>query len=402
LADAVLIWAEETLDKTFYSWQIQDPVHIYIHIPFCRRKCPYCDFPSFALDTLESGQGVDFYFDLLRKEMDRRLKENPDSPIETLYFGGGTPTAVDVSYLIDVLNFIKERRPLSPDAEITLEMNPGTLEETDLPRLREAGFNRLSIGLQTTNDKMLKTLGRIHTKADYEKTLDMARRSGFRNISTDLMLALPNQTMEDVKRDLDFLLALNLSHLSLYSLIIEPDTAFGKIYKEGESPLPDPATERAMDHLVRRTLKEAGYKHYEISNYAKAGFQSRHNLAYWEGKTYYGFGLGASSYVSAKRFTNAGDLKAYRDQILTSVLPPVEEYIVKEEAEKEFFIFRLRKMEGFSEAEYETLFAKAFPPDIKTILRSFVREGLLEQQADRYFYTELGLDFADRVARAFL
>lgn len=397
-----MIWAEETLDKTFYSWQIQDPVHIYIHIPFCRRKCPYCDFPSFALDTLESGQGVDFYFDLLRKEMDRRLKENPDSPIETLYFGGGTPTAVDVSYLIDVLNFIKERRPLSPDAEITLEMNPGTLEETDLPRLREAGFNRLSIGLQTTNDKMLKTLGRIHTKADYEKTLDMARRSGFRNISTDLMLALPEQTMEDVRKDLDFLLQQDLPHLSLYSLIIEPDTPFGKRYSEGEAPLPDPQTERDMDHLVRQSLKEAGYRHYEISNYAKEGFRSRHNLAYWDGKTYYGFGLGASSYVEGKRFTNARILETYRDQILGPILPPVEEYIYRDEAKKEFFIFRLRKMEGFSEAEYKRLFGEDFPSDIKAVLRDFVCEGLLAQEADRYFYTELGMDFADRVARAFL
>jgi oxygen-independent coproporphyrinogen-3 oxidase len=225
--------AGKTLDKTFYSWQLLDPVHIYIHIPFCRRKCPYCDFPSFALDSLEPGEGVDFYFDLLKKEMASRLDPNPDLPVETIYFGGGTPTAVDVSYLIDVLNFIKDRRPLSPDVEITLEMNPGTLQETDLPRLREAGFNRLSIGLQTSDDSKLKTLGRIHSKADYEKTLDMARRSGFSNISTDLMLALPNQTMEDVKRDLDFLLALNLSHLSLYSLIIEPDTAFGKCIRKG-------------------------------------------------------------------------------------------------------------------------------------------------------------------------
>lgn len=390
------------MDKTFYSWQLLDPVHIYIHIPFCRRKCPYCGFPSFALGSLEPGEGVDSYFDLLRKEMASRLAPNSDLPLETIYFGGGTPTAVDASYLIDVLNFIKDRRPLSPDVEITLEMNPGTLQETDLPRLREAGFNRLSIGLQTSDDNKLKTLGRIHSKADYEKTLDMARQSGFSNISTDLMLALPNQTMEDVKRDLDFLLDMELSHLSLYSLIIEPDTPFGKRYREGERPLPDPETERAMDHLVRRTLKDAGYKHYEISNYAKEGFQSRHNLAYWEGKTYYGFGLSASSYVSAKRFTNAVDLKAYRDQILTSVLPPVEEYIDKAEAEKEFFIFRLRKMEGFTEAEYETLFAKAFPSDLKSILQSFIREGLLEQQDDRYFYTELGLDFADRVARAFL
>lgn len=378
-------------------WQEVSPAHIYIHIPYCLKKCPYCDFVSYCL--ADAALSMDSYTDLLLSEIRGALQDESEVPITTIYFGGGTPSILSADQLIAILTEIRKHRVLATDCEITLEMNPGTRDSQDLGRLFAAGFTRLSIGLQTTSNERLRRLGRIHSVEDYLATLAEARRVGFQNISTDLMSALPYETMEDVEEDLDFLLTLDLPHVSIYSLIVEEATPFGQLYREGEAPLPDDKTERAMYHLIREHLSSAGLEPYEISNLAKPGFESRHNLAYWRGESYYGFGAGASSYVFGQRRTNPASLEDYAAQISQGLEAAVEEVIDQAEAEKEFYIFRLRMAEGFSEEDFQARFGHNIPDRVKEILTKFVTDGLLTSDGKRWMYTKKGLDYADLVAR---
>ncbi len=376
------------------------PESIYIHIPYCIRKCPYCDFVSYCLQDVALTTGD--YIDILLKEIDLLLERDEAVPFRTIYFGGGTPSVLPAELLIHVLERIRSRRILAEDCEITLEMNPGALDSEGLAELRQAGFNRLSVGLQTSCDDLLEKIGRIHSSADFDRVIRAALAAGFRNISADLISALPGQTLSDVEADVRFLLAYPLTHISVYSLIIEEGTPFGEIYREGVRPLPDAETERAMYHKVRALLSEAGYIPYEISNYAKPGFESRHNLAYWLGMPYYGFGAGAASFVSGFRRTNPADLEVYKAQVLAGRLADVEEHIDEAEAVKEFFIFRLRLKEGFSESDYVERFGQKIPEPILETLQKFRHQGLLSYEQGRWAYTEKGLDLADLVARALI
>lgn len=391
----------------FAPFQMQMPRHCYIHIPYCLKKCPYCDFNSYPLST--AAYPPRDYERLLLREIERGLDLAKASgltpePLETLYFGGGTPTAADISLFEAVIRLLKRRLGFVPGAELSLEMNPALSDAKKLKALRALGINRLSIGLQTSDDTMLRRIGRIHTKADFCEAYRRAREAGFSNINVDLMLALPGQKALDLERDLDFLLSPEISpeHISVYSLIVEEGTPFAERYTPGEPPLPSDESERAMYHRVRERLREASYIPYEISNHAKAGFESRHNTAYWDGKSYFGFGAGASSYVLGERKSNPPALEAYREMVSEALILPPDEIVDREEAVREFFIFRLRKAEGFSEEEFKTLFGRPFSPEERAVLAHFRSEGLLCFEGERWFYSDQGLDFSDEVARAFI
>ncbi len=381
-------------------WQQDNPAHIYIHIPYCIKKCPYCDFTSVAL--AEADVTVSYYFNLLYQEIEQALDEASDTEVLSIYFGGGTPSLVDAQYIIGVLERIRARRVLSSQCEITLEMNPGTLDVRNLEALFSAGVNRLSIGLQSTHEKHLASLGRVHTLEDFQYAYHEVRRIGFRNVSVDLILATPNQSMEDLEADLAYILSLGPEHVSIYSLIIEEGTPFGDKYTEGEYPLPSPEIERKMYHLVIDTLTRNGFDHYEISNFSKPGYYSRHNLSYWLGKAYYGFGMGASSYVNGQRRMNGETFQTYEEQITSGHLGLLTETINKIEAIKEFFILRLRILTGFRLCEYRALFQEDISTEHRSLLDRFIKEGYLMVDGDRYFYSRKGLDFADYVARAFI
>lgn len=393
--------------KGFREEQLRAPEHAYVHVPYCLKKCPYCDFCSYPAEKAELPRAE--YVKLLLQEIRYTLDFTEEKtgvlrPLKTLYFGGGTPALLEPEEIRAVIELLAGRCGLAPGAELTLEMNPAAAEARKLKAFRQAGINRLSIGLQTADDRLLKKIGRVHSVSDFLHAYGTARELGYANVNTDLMLALPGQTLEDTAADLDFILHLDPvpEHLSVYSLIIEENTPFSRLYHEGEAPLPDDKTERAMYHYVRDRLEQEGLLPYEISNHAKPGFCSRHNTAYWEGKSYYGFGASASSYLLSYRRTNPRSLKTYKEQVLARAFPEADERIDEAEAVKEFFIFRLRKAEGFSEEEFRGLFGRPFSQEEREILSRYCAKGLLAERGGRYFHTDAGLDFSDEIARAFL
>ena len=289
------------------------PLSIYIHIPFCIRKCAYCDFASWPCREADFGR----YFDALNGEIARwsgdtehgRLRER--FSIETIFIGGGTPTAPPAEYIADVLRRCGEIAPVAPDAEITLEGNPGTLTPEKLETYRRAGVNRLSLGAQSFDDALLRSLGRIHTAAQIGEAVAMARAAGFDNLNLDLMYGLPGQTMARWLDTLDAATALAPQHLSAYSLIVEPGTPMAERVDSGAAVVPDDDAVNAMQRAAIDRLAEAGYRRYEISNYARPGFESRHNLTYWLRGDYLGLGCAAHSMLDDTRFHNPATLEAY-------------------------------------------------------------------------------------------
>lgn len=307
---------------------------IYVHIPFCARKCDYCDFPSGVGTPDEQA----YYIRVLKKEIRGFEALGNLYQVRTLYFGGGTPSILDPSQLGRILEQLREQYEFLPDAEITIECNPGTLTEEKLAAYRELGINRLSIGLQSANEEELAVLGRIHSYQEFENNYRLARKLGFDNINVDLMSGLPGQTMDSWKNTLEKVSALEPEHISAYSLTIEEGTPFFERYgtSEGQRSLPSEREDRAMYHFTKEFLEEKGYQRYEISNYAKPGRESRHNVIYWTGGEYVGFGLGAASYLGGKRFANAKEKTVYWDQARTAyqtyrtVTPQTEQAAMEE------------------------------------------------------------------------
>lgn len=273
-------------------------IGIYVHIPFCKQKCKYCDFVSFA----NKFEIQEKYINTVLKEVENCEKK--DFKVNTIYFGGGTPSLLESNLIIKVLNKIKEKFEVKENAEITIEVNPGTVNKKKLEQYKNNGFNRISIGLQSANNDILKTIGRIHTFEEFEECFEFAKEVGFKNINVDLMLALPTQKMEDLKDSLNKVISLKPNHISLYSLILEEGTILEKEVIEGLYVLPDDDVERKMYNLTKKILEKSGYVHYEISNFAKKGFESQHNLNCWNQEEYLGFGLAAHSYFDKKRFSN--------------------------------------------------------------------------------------------------
>lgn len=385
---------------------------IYVHIPFCVRKCAYCDFLSF--EGMMDKQGP--YIGALNKEVDIILEkygiaEGQEYEISSIYFGGGTPTSIKESYICDLLCKLKEKFNVSEDAEITLEANPGTLGLEKLIAYKNAGFNRLSIGLQSADNAELNFLSRIHTFEEFKENFLTAYEVGFRNINVDLMTGLPYQGEYNLNATLDALFELSVrpTHISAYSLIIEKGTEFfdkfgerdddGKYNGPMGSAMPKVEQERAMYYLVRNRLISEGYMQYEISNFAYPGYESVHNSAYWSRQDYIGFGLGASSCISNVRYKNTESL----DEYMGNPRYILEEVKLDTKAQMEEFMFLgLRRIGGVSTYEFSTTFGKSIESVYDAKLKKLIGEGLMAYDGGHYMLTELGIDYGNYCFSEFL
>lgn len=351
--------------------QNKEELSLYIHIPFCVRKCGYCDFLSAPADE----KARDRYVQALLMEIERyQGTETADRKIKTLYIGGGTPSILSANQLDCIIQKIKCTFNFNDDIEASMEMNPGTASKEKCRALYQMGINRLSIGLQSTNDKELKTLGRIHSYEDFLNTYAWCREAGFQNINVDLMAALPYQTVESYTSGLRKIIRLAPEHISAYSLILEEGTPFYQKYNSGCYPLPDEEQERLMYRETEQILAQAGYERYEISNYAKKGYACRHNLVYWQGGDYLGLGLGSSSYMNGVRFHNTNDFDTYVNQ---DAYVEDREVLSMQAKMEEFMFLGLRVMAGVSGPEFEKRFGKTMEDVYGDVLRKHEEEGLL-------------------------
>ena len=368
---------------------------LYIHIPFCVRKCLYCDFLSGSY-----GEPVrEAYVQALTAEMERESVFYKNRNVETIFFGGGTPSLLTKEQLTRLMETIYREFHVSEDAEISLEMNPGTAEQEKLNRLRELGINRLSIGLQSDDDALLRRLGRIYSLEQFKRSYEMARKAGFANINIDIMSALPGQRLLDYEKTLRTVTGYAPEHISAYSLIVEEGTPFAEAFAQNRLDLPEEEEEREMYYRTKELLHEAGYERYEISNYAKSGFACRHNLAYWRRTDYAGFGIGAASLINGVRYSNVRELKQYLTQ--THIKRQIEP-LDKKDAMEEFLFLGLRCIEGIRVSE----FAKQFGIPVERVygqqIKRLREQGLLEEEEDRLRLTEHGIDVSNYVFEQFI
>ena len=373
----------------------------YLHIPFCKSKCIYCDFNSFA----QKDDCIEPYIKAVKKEIEEYAKQNKDVLIKTIYIGGGTPSYIKEKYIKEIIETIRSNFEIIPNAEITIEINPGTVNRRKLNTYYKAGINRLSIGLQSTNDKLLKQLGRVHDFEDFLETLRLANTIGFSNISADCMIGLPNQTIYDVEETLNVLINLRLTHISVYSLIVEPNTPLEKKINSGELKLPDEEIERYMYWFAKRKLEENGYLHYEISNFAKPLFRSKHNLDCWNQKEYKGFGVSASSYENEIRYTNISSIEKYVENVQNGQFK--KNYIVEEKQDrevmmKEYMLLGLRKITGVSINQFRKKFGTIPIFKYNKEITKLTNEGLIESNGINIRLTKKGLDLANLVWEEFV
>ena len=367
---------------------------IYIHIPFCKQKCIYCDFISYA----NKNRMVNKYIQKLKQEIKENKEKLKEYEITTIYIGGGTPSYIESNHITEILNVIKGNYNVDKNAEITIEVNPGTATKEKLEIYIKAGINRISIGLQSCNDSLLKMIGRIHTFEDFLNTYKLAQGVGFTNINVDLMIGLPKQNLEDIKDSLQKIIKLNPKHISVYSLIVEEGTPIAEKIEKGELKLPSEELERKQYWEVKRTLEKFGYKHYEISNFAKVGYESKHNLNCWKQKEYIGFGLAAHSYLNNIRFSNVEKL----DEYLENIEPIIHEKQNDEDQKKEYMLLGLRKIDGIKISSFKNKFGCNPIMEFKNELNKLVEEGLIEIDLDEIRLTLKGIDLANVVWEEFV
>lgn len=388
------------------------PLELYVHIPFCASKCLYCDFLSFR--ALRSVQ--EEYIMQLIREIRAQGACCREYQVTTVFIGGGTPSVIDPLLIRDLMQSLFENFHIAGDAEITIEVNPGTLLQRKLPVYRALGINRVSIGLQSANNRELQYLGRIHTFEEFLKSFQYARMSGFSNINIDLMSSIPGQTMDSWRNTLKKVTMLKPEHISAYSLIVEEGTPFFEMYGEGanacgQSPsLPDEDTENRLYHLTRSFLAEQGYGRYEISNYSRPGWECRHNIGYWTQIPYLGLGLGAASYIKGCRFANERDMDAYlsldfseafRDNALSCLRGAVH-HLTREEKMEEFMFLGLRMIRGVSELEFVSMFGIKLEHVYGAVMKQLIDNGLLQKKGVWISLTEWGMDVSNLVLREFL
>ncbi|MBQ7913191.1 MAG: radical SAM family heme chaperone HemW [Clostridia bacterium] len=357
---------------------------IYIHVPFCRHKCSYCDFTSFP-DKIEYAEA---YMACLYKELKMRGEELKNYEFDTVYFGGGTPSYIPPKLILGAMNQIRSCFKLTKDAEITLELNPGTIGESKVETYLKAGVNRFSIGLQTAIDEQLADLGRIHNARDYVYATKLLKGQNF---STDVMLGLKNQTKEDVRKTIELAMACGSKHISMYALTVEDGTPIFTDYLNGELPDSDEVAE--MYEFGRKILEENGFKRYEISNFAKEGYESRHNLNYWKRGEYIGVGVSASSFMCGQRFTNTLDLDEYMKCVISGFFPAVtSERVEEDDAKFEFVMLALRTSKGLSMQAYKEAFgtslADDFPVALKKAAEYLELNGDVLRIKDEYLYVQ--------------
>ena len=370
------------------------PTSAYVHIPFCTQICYYCDFSKVFI----KNQPVDSYLEHLIEEYHSyNIKK-----LRTLYIGGGTPTALSAPQLAFLLEKLTDKLDLSYLEELTIEANPGDLDEEKIAVLKDSPVNRVSLGVQTFNDRMLKQIGRSHSEKDIYENIANLKKAGFDNISIDLIYALPKQTMEDVKTNVAKAIALDIPHMSLYSLILENHTVFMNRMRRGKLPLPKEDLEAEMFEYIIAELEKAGFEHYEISNFSKPGFESRHNLMYWDNAEYYGIGAGASGYVDGVRYKNHGPIRHYLQAVEAGNARVQEEVLtLKEKMEEEMFL-GLRKKSGVSKKRFEEKFGLSFEDQYGAVVSELTEQGLLVPDKDIVRMTKQGLFLGDTVAEKFI
>lgn len=415
---------------------------LYIHIPFCVKKCDYCDFISYCDKT----EYIEKYIESLKNEINNNVGalsvintkgeyqttplENSNYQITTVYIGGGTPSSIDSKYIVDIMDTIKKNVgalsvkntnmeyqtvPLNNNAEVTIEINPGTVTENKLLDYKNAGIDRLSIGLQETNNELLNQIGRIHTYEEFLETYNLARKVGFKNINVDLMIGLPNQSIVNIKESLEKVIKLNPEHISVYSLILEEGTKLYKKYEEKQIELPDEELERYMYWYVKNTLENNGYIHYEISNFAKPGYESKHNISCWNQEEYIGFGIAAHSYINGIRYSNTTNIEEYIRNVgvlsvrdtkqvknINDLYQIIHEVQTKENMQKEYMLLGLRKIEGVSVQKFKNKFGENPIFLFRNELNKLVEEDLIIVDGDNIKLTNKGLDLANLVWEEFV
>ncbi|GAK39613.1 oxygen-independent coproporphyrinogen iii oxidase [Paenibacillus sp. TCA20] len=375
------------------------PEAVYIHIPFCTNKCFYCDFNSYVL----KDQPVMKYLEALEREMEYTVKKTPPGEIKTIFVGGGTPTVLKPDEMDYFLRSVRTYFPdWADDIEFSMEANPGTTDLEKLSVMKEGGVNRVSFGVQAFQNELLTGIGRIHNTDDVYRSLENARKAGLTNLSIDLMFGLPNQTVDMLSESVNRALELDLPHYSIYGLKVEENTLFHTLFQKNQLPLPDEDHELQMyKHLMQR-MKDAGYIQYEISNFAKPGMQSRHNMTYWRNEDYYGLGAGAHGYVGRERHMNVKGVNPYIEKAEQG-LPRLETaQITREEAMEDFMMVGLRMLDGVSSSRFEAQFGEQIEDIFAGPLHKMVHAGLLDATGDGYRLSSQGVLYGNEVFAEFI
>lgn len=381
-------------------------IGLYIHIPFCKKKCYYCDFTSYCnkddlieeyikylnCEIAEVGEGI-------KNALGKKYSE-----ISTIYIGGGTPSYIHSKHILSILNTIQNITKLD-NQEVTIEVNPGTVTKQKLEDYKRAGINRLSIGMQETENNLLNEIGRIHTYAKFKNTYNMAREVGFKNVNVDVMIGLPNQTLENVEQTINKVIALNPEHISVYSLIVEENTPIEKMIVGKKLILPDEATERKMYWKVKKLLEKNGYKHYEISNYAKPGFESKHNSNCWEQKEYFGFGVAAHSYTDGARYSNIDSIEEYIENYKQGMQE--NNFVFHEKQDKfaqmkEYVMLGLREIDGVNSKKFKEKFEIELNKIFKQELEKLEKQELILCNSPNIKLSKKGIDLANLVWQEFV
>lgn len=368
---------------------------LYIHIPFCKQKCLYCDFPSYAgKESL-----INEYIRALNEEILRKCSKYK---IASIFVGGGTPSylnEINLESLLKTINLLD----FKDDFEFTIECNPGTLNQEKLALMKNYNVNRISMGLQTTNDNILKEIGRIHSFEEFKKNYNQARKAGFENINVDLMFGLPNQNMKDWKMSLEDVMSLEPDHISAYSLIIEEGTCFYNLYNNDKLNIPNEEEERSMYLFTKGFLKDYGYNQYEISNYAKVNKECFHNKVYWKCNEYLGLGVSASSFVDEKRFKNIDDIKIYIEKINNNedVTEEIHVNNINDDME-EFMFMGLRMIEGINLKTFKKRFGKDVFDIYDEVIKNNIKKGLLVVDSEKLYLSEKGIELSNYVMSDFI
>lgn len=373
---------------------LKKPTSAYVHIPFCTQICYYCDFSKVFI----KNQPVDAYLQALIRE----FRSYDITELRTLYIGGGTPTSISAVQLDYLLTELSRDLNLNTLEEFTIEANPGDLTVDKIEVLQKSAVNRVSLGVQTFNDKHLKRIGRSHNEVQIYSTIDDLKTAGFQNISIDLIYALPGQTMDDVRSNVAKALSLNIPHLSLYSLILEHHTVFMNKMRRGKLHLPTEDLEAEMFEYIISEMERNGFEHYEISNFTKPGFESRHNLMYWDNVEYYGVGAGASGYLDGIRYRNRGPIQHYLKGVSEGNARLSEEVLSKNEMMEEELFLGLRKKKGVSIGKFEQKFGTSFEKRYGQIVQELQSDGLLKENNGFIQMTKKGLFLGDTVAEKFI
>lgn len=381
----------------------KEELGIYIHIPFCMQKCLYCDFVSY----INKSECVKEYINCMIKEI--QSYDFKKYNITTIYIGGGTPSFIESDYIKEIINVIQNKLEKNDtrweDIEITIEVNPGTVTLEKLNDYKTVGINRISLGLQATQDRLLKQIGRIHNYKDFLEAYELLQRVGFNNINVDLMIGLPNQSIKDLKESLEKIIKLNPNHISVYSLIIEDGTPISKLLDEEKIKLPDEEIERQMYWYVKNKLELNGYNHYEISNFSKKGKESKHNLNCWKQKQYIGIGAAAHSYFKDIRYSNTNNIEEYIKNIKENNIEKnkkIEEKQTIEDKKNEFMMLGFRMIEGVDIADFKAKFVDNPLYVYREKIKKLTDEGLIEVDLNNIKLTNKGLDLANVVFEEFI